>query len=100
MAIDLKEDSGVNNPPTALPARRFRDDMSTVTFLASVFGDDGDKIARGANMRSQLEWGMDMEWLDEMSERWNLPAAHRDDLESKFRARHREFWGKHAYQGD
>lgn len=86
--------------PTALPARRFHGDMSTVKKLASVFGGDEAKMSREANMKSQLEWDMDMEWLDEMSARWNLTAARRADLESKFRARHREYWGEHAYQGD
>lgn len=100
MAINVIEDSGVNEPPTALPIRRFRDDISTVKFLASVFGSGEDKIARGATMRSQLEWGMDMEWLDAMTERWGLGVNERAALERQFRERHREYWGEFAYDGD
>lgn len=86
--------------PTRLPPRRFHGDLSTVKRLASVFGGDEAKVSTEANMKSQLEWDMDMEWLEEMSERWALTASQRAELENKFRARHREHWGDYAYQGD
>jgi len=87
-------------PPTIIPARRFHESMATVLRLAQIFGSGEAKIAREANLKSQLEWGMDMDWLDKAVERWSLSDEQRDDLARQFRERHRQQWGAFAYMGE
>jgi len=74
--------------------------MNTVLMLASLFNYDAKKTAEQAKLKSQLEWGMDMEWLDEVEDRWQISPQQRAALEAMFRERHRDTWGEFAYTGD
>ncbi|QJE02513.1 hypothetical protein HH212_22885 [Massilia forsythiae] len=87
-------------PPDTIPVRRFHESMVTVLRLAEIFGGDEAKIAREAKMKSELEWGMDMEWLDGIDLRWDLSPKQRQEFEQQFRQRHRDIWGAFAYEGD
>ncbi|QJE02512.1 hypothetical protein HH212_22880 [Massilia forsythiae] len=95
-----EKDSHGAVPPKDIPPRRFHEDMKTVLMLASVFNYGAAKLAEQANIRSQLEWEMDMDWLDDMQERWTLSTGERIDFEDKFRQRHRDTWGEFAYAGN
>lgn len=86
--------------PTTIPPRRFHESLETVRLLADAFQMDDFKMAQQATMKSQLEWGMDMEWLDEAKLRWNFSDAQCLDFEIKFRERLRYTWADFAYEGD
>lgn len=91
---------GLASPPASIPARRFHEDMDTVLMLASVFNYDAKKTAEQAKLKSQLEWGMDMEWLDEVERQWQISTQQRAALKAMFCERHRDTWGEFAYTGD
>ncbi|MYN10192.1 hypothetical protein [Pseudoduganella aquatica] len=83
-----------------IPQRSIIEDVWEVRLLARTFGGDEAKIAREARLKSQLEWSLDMEWLDTVAEQSGMDADHKSFLAAQFKERNQRFWQEFSHTED